>query len=318
MYYRINHKYNYLIRSGENKMKPHIYYTTLCSLMFLISSAAQAAGEMTELEINHPIASAQQLEIQSNVTTISAVLGSTSGTLIDDLDYFVFAAQEGDVITLDIDGGIGGTRSVDTALAVFNSTGKVLRSNDNALVADEGSIDKRDALIENFRPESSGNYVVAVSNYPRVYQKNGILANPLRVANGDYKLIISGVTPSVQQINIDIKPGNDELAPLNPKSKGKIPVALLSSKEFNALNADTTSLSFGSTGKEISLSHCNSGGDDFNNDGLLDLLCHFENQQAGFVQGDLEAILRGKQKTGSRFEGRALMKVVVPELRSGS
>ena len=48
--------------------------------------------------------------------------------------------------------------------------------------------------------------------------------------NGSYKLIISGVTPPelVQYMNIDIKPGGDEEARINPKAKGNIPVALLS------------------------------------------------------------------------------------------
>jgi len=295
-------------------MKPLNYQTTLLSLILLVSSSAQAANEATELEINHPLNRAQEIAIPGGNVAITAVLGNATGTVIDDLDYFVFSGTEGNIVTIDIDGGMGGIRSVDTILAIFDSNGQKLRENDDAPL-DEGSVSRYDARIENFRLPASGSYTVAVSNSPRFFSTDGIVTST-RIGNGDYKLLISGVTLPIQQINIDIKPGNDGLAPINPRSKGKIPVAILSSNEFNAMNADTSSLTFGSTGKEVSLSHCNPEGKDINNDGFVDLLCHFENQQAGFVQGDLEATLRGKLKGGSRFEGIGHLKVV-GEKRSG-
>ncbi|MFA6903149.1 MAG: DVUA0089 family protein [Gallionellaceae bacterium] len=296
-------------------MKP-LHYTTLLTFILLLSGHAQAASETTELEINHPLPLAQEIAIPGGNVTITAILGNVTGTAVDDLDYFVFSGQEGNIVTLDIDEGTGGLRSVDTVMAIFDSNGQMLRLNDDAYILDEGSIARYDSLIENFRLPVSGNYIVAVSNYPRYFSNGGNVSNGTRIANGDYKLLISGVTSPIQQINIDIKPGNDNLAPINPRSKGKIPVALLSSSEFNALDADIASLTFGSSGNEVSLSHCNTKGNDINNDGFPDLLCHFENQQAGFVQGDLEAVLRGKQAGGSRFEGRGLLKIV-PEKRSG-
>jgi hypothetical protein len=80
------------------------------------------------------------------------------------------------------------------------------------------------------------------------------------------------------------------------------------------MNVDTQSPTFGATGAEMSLSHCGRSGEDVNGDGRLDLVCHFENQKAGFEKGDLEGIVRGKMKWGSSFEGRGLLKVV-PEKR---
>jgi hypothetical protein len=297
-------------------MKPQNYQTTLFSLMLLISSAAQAADVTAESEVNDLIASAQRIEAPHGNAAVTAVLGRTSGTAINDLDFYSFSGQEGDVVTLDIDGGMGGLKNVDTVIALFDNNGKILRMNDDAASIDEGSISRYDSRIDNFRLPATGSYVVGVSSYPRYFLTGGSVSNPTRLQNGDYSLVISGLTPPVQQINIDIKPGNDGLAPINPKSRGKIPVAILSSKDFNALNADLASLTFGATGDEASLSHCNPEGVDINHDGFVDLLCHFENQLAGFEKGDLEGILSGKQLDGSRFEGRSFLKIV-PEKRTG-
>lgn len=285
----------------------------LVSGLLLAGNTAYAA-QIDESEINHPIGFAQRIDVGGSAT-IAGVLGNLSGADVNDIDYFVFHGMEGDVVTLDIDGGWGGVRAVDTLIAIFGgSNNEMLRSNDDASSVDEGSTSRADARLDNFRLPASGYYVVGVSNSPRYFVNGGGVTNPSRYKNGDYKLVISGVTPQVQQINIEIKPGNDGLAPINPRSNGKIPVALLSSAGFDAMNVDTQSLSFGATGAEKSLAHCGRNGEDVNGDGRLDLVCHFENQKAGFAKGDLEGIVQGTMKFGTRFEGRGLLKVV-PEKR---
>src|SRR5262249_45373826 len=68
-------------------------------------------------------------------------------------------------------------------------------------------------------------------------------------------------------VDISIKPGS-ELPPINTRSRGTIPVAIISTSSFNAVTAvDTTSLTFGRTGSEHSLGFCNAGGEDVNGDG---------------------------------------------------
>jgi hypothetical protein len=160
-------------------------------------------------------------------------------------------------------------------------------------------VSPRDALLVNVRLPVTGTYTVAVSD--------GSIAG----SNGSYTLIISGVTPapSAQQINIVVKPGDREISTLNPKSKGNIPVALLSSSEFDALAVDRASITFGATGDEDSLRRCNKEGFDVDGDGRLDLVCHFENQSAGFEFGDLEGIVKGRTAAGA-FEGRGFLKVL--------
>jgi hypothetical protein len=280
----------------------------------LFATGIGQAADIPEKEEN-PISSPQRIEISSGSATISGWLGKPGDLVgsVADTDFYEFYCLAGDVVTLDIDGGWGGARNVNTFLAVFQKTDSGItkeRENKNGgFPADEGSVDDKDARIDKFRPEKSGYYIVGVTTDSRAFNNDGSVRSGA-IGNGDYQLIISGITPQVQQINIEIKPGRDEVAPINPRSNGKIPVALLSSNGFDAMNVDTKSLTFGRTGEEMSLSHCARNGEDVNGDGRLDLVCHFENQQAGWVIGDLEAVVRGKMKYGTSIEGRGRLKVI--------
>lgn len=272
----------------------------------LVSTGALAIDEM---EVNHPANNAQNVPATSSVLSLGAVLGNGGA---DDVDYYVFDGTAGDVVTFDIDGGYGVGESVDTYMAVFGPGPdfKILRMNDDKSPVDEGSVSSRDSRIENFVLPSSGRYTVGVSNYPRYFKTGGEAANPGKGKTGDYQLIISGVTPQVKQIAIEVKPGSEELAPVNPKSKGKIPVALLGGVDFDVMTVDAASLTFGSTGDEASLFKCDWTGSDVNGDGRVDRVCHFENQQAGFEVGDLEGVLHGRMTDGTAIEGRAFLKVL--------
>ncbi len=295
----------------------------MLALAILLASSPLYAASLNEVEANHPIQSAQSLTVNGGEVTISAAIGVPGATEIittprgsmtvpastDDLDFVSFYARAGDVITIDVDNGIGGVQNVDTILAVFDSNKKVLRMNNVAATLDSGSASVDDARIDNFEVTATGVYYVGVSSYPRHFIDGGLVDTATGPA-GDYNLVITGVSPSTQQISIDIKPGSRELAPINPKSKGKIPVALLSGNGFSAMDVKPASLTFGSTGNEASLSKCNSAGEDVNGDGLLDLVCHFENQAAAFKASDLEGVVRGSTKSGAAFEGRGYLKVL--------
>jgi hypothetical protein len=263
-----------------------------------------------EQEENHPIQSAQTLVMDSSVMDIHAVLGEIGNSRVDDLDFFTFYGNAGDVVTLDIDAGFGGSQNVDTVLAVFDAEFTVLRMNDDSAV-DEGSTSEGDARIDNFVVPASGYYTVGVSNFPRYFKDGGGVDHANYVANGDYHLVIGGVSPEMMQVSIEVKPGNrNDWAPINPKARGRVPVALLSSDSFDAMAVDISTLTFGASGDEDSLSHCNKTGKDVNGDGKLDRLCHFYNQQAGFSKDSLEGIVRGRTVLGTVFEGRGFLKVV--------
>ena len=242
------------------------------------------------------------------------------GTDVQDLDvdFYVFEGRAGDLVTIDIDNGMkvrfSGLRNVDTIVALFGPGGRrLIENNDAALPLDAGSVHQFDARIDNYKLPENGRYVVGVSSNPRNFLDDGVLAsNTLgRDANGTYTLLISGVTPSLLRIDVEVRPGTpDAGAPLNAKSRGNTPVALLSSPEFDPAEVDQQTLRFGARGDEASFLRCHKGFADANADGKPDLLCHFDTQAAGFRTGDVAGIVTGRLKDGRRFEGRDALKLV--------
>lgn len=113
-------------------------------------------------------------------------------------------------------------------------------------------------------------------------------------------------------VDISIKPGAPPPVPVNTRSHGTIPVAILSTAAFDVVTSvDATSLTFGRTGDEHSLAFCNTGGEDVNGDGLPDLVCHFETQSTEFNPGDARGILKGKTFLGAAILGQEAI-VTVP------
>jgi len=120
---------------------------------------------------------------------------------------------------------------------------------------------------------------------------------------------IVGMVPATIQVAIDIKPGDDP-ASIQPSSNGKTPVAILSSATFNApAMVDQSTLTFGHTGDELSLSFC-SGAQDVNGDGLPDLVCHFDTRVASFQPGDVQGVLKGKTVQNIHFQGMDAIRIV--------
>jgi hypothetical protein len=129
-------------------------------------------------------------------------------------------------------------------------------------------------------------------------------------SNNNYKIFYASNTKPGVEIQIDIKPGSYPNI-INPRSKGKIPVAILSSMDFDATTEmDTESLTFGPTGGEESLNFCNRSTDDVNNDGYDDVVCHFYTKMTGFECGDEEGIMIGEMVDGTPFEGSDSVRIV--------
>lgn len=94
------------------------------------------------------------------------------------------------------------------------------------------------------------------------------------------------------KMGVMVKPGEDPT--INTRSRGKIAVAILSDPTFDApASVNRSSLTFGETGQERSLSFCDSAGRDVNQDGFADLVCHFDTDSTDFKAGDTEAVLNG-------------------------
>ena len=110
----------------------------------------------------------------------------------------------------------------------------------------------------------------------------------------------------VIDVDIDIRPGNPHNR-VNLASHGKIPVALLSSPDFDAPKmVQPATLRFGKTGTENSLSACPAAAD-LNHDKLPDLLCLFDTAATGLTADDTKAILKGITRTGEIMRAQAFM-----------
>jgi len=96
--------------------------------------------------------------------------------------------------------------------------------------------------------------------------------------------------PRPLRISIDVKPGVFPNT-VNPASKGKVPVAILSTAAFDATTMIPASVRFGAIGTEASAVH--SAIADVNADGRNDLILQFMISETGVVCGSTTGILTG-------------------------
>jgi hypothetical protein len=120
----------------------------------------------------------------------------------------------------------------------------------------------------------------------------------------------------VQVVGIDIKPGLKRIARIDPRSRRDIPVAILGARGFDVRKVDVSTLTFGRTGDEQSLKRCIQRPTRINRDRRPDLLCFFENQQAGFETTDDRGVLKGMTVDGKPFEGAGTLKVIAEKRKS--
>ena len=113
--------------------------------------------------------------------------------------------------------------------------------------------------------------------------------------------------PPFINVSVDIKP-DDANNSINPKSNGKIPVAILAKDGLDVSQINPATIRFGKTGEEDSLSHYAFA--DVNKDGNLDLMLHFKTKESGILCGDTKAYLNGKMMSGRAIKGSDLVRTV--------
>jgi hypothetical protein len=107
------------------------------------------------------------------------------------------------------------------------------------------------------------------------------------------------ITKAILEILIDLGPDC-----LNINGHGVIPVTILGSASFDVTQIDMATVLFGGLGLRV---RGNKGPlcsfDDDNGDGILDLVCHFEDDAGAWLPGNGQATLAGKLFNGFDFEG---------------
>jgi hypothetical protein len=109
----------------------------------------------------------------------------------------------------------------------------------------------------------------------------------------------------VATVEIDIKPGSVSNS-INPRSRGKVRVAILTTDAFDATTVDPTTVLFGTTGTKAA--PVQSSLEDV--DGDTDLILHFNTRDTGIACGDTSAILAGETRSGRSIEGSDALKTV--------
>lgn len=107
-------------------------------------------------------------------------------------------------------------------------------------------------------------------------------------------------------MEIDIKPGSDPNS-INLKSKGVVPVAVLTTDDFDATTVDPGTVRFGPGEAEAvhwALEDVDEDGDN------IDMILHFKTQETGIKAGDTEATLIGETYDETSIEGTGTVNIV--------
>ncbi len=101
-------------------------------------------------------------------------------------------------------------------------------------------------------------------------------------------------------VEVDIKPGGSPNS-INVGNKGVIPVAILTTDNFDATTIDPLSVRFGPSGARET--HGRGHIEDVDVDGDLDLVLHFRTQETGILCGDTSSSLTGVTFDGQLIQG---------------
>ena len=125
---------------------------------------------------------------------------------------------------------------------------------------------------------------------------------------GDAMTVLLNTTAVAEtQVTIDIKPASSENR-INPRSNGKIRVAVLTRDGFDATEVDPAGVRFGRTGTEAA--PVRFALRDVDGDGSTDLVLRFMIRQTGLACGDTSASLTGRTFGGQAISGSDSIRTV--------
>ena len=117
---------------------------------------------------------------------------------------------------------------------------------------------------------------------------------------------------SFTPVEIDIKPGSFPNS-INPGGKGVIPVAILTTPDFDASTVDGDTARFGPDEAEP----VHYALEDVDVDGDIDMILHFKTQETGIAEGDTEATLTAQTTGGTWIIGTDSVRTVPPKGKKG-
>lgn len=132
------------------------------------------------------------------------------------------------------------------------------------------------------------------------------LADPVFFSTSDFSGDINYFHKDLEhplQILIDIKPDSYPNS-INLKSKGSVPVAILTIDNFETIDVDPETILFA----DAEPTHWSI--EDVDDDGDMDILFHFKIQELNLIESSTDAVLIGNTYDGIEFEGIDLVNIV--------
>lgn len=168
---------------------------------------------------------------------------------------------------------------------------------------DASSIDQNlSRLLIGFDLADNGSYFSGSIDEVRIYDRALSQSEIAELASSN---------PPTLAVTIDIKPGSYPNS-INLGSAGVVPVAILSSSEFDARQVDPATVSL--AGAKVKLigkgDKFSCGAQDVDGDGLLDLVCHVVTAQFMIEPGDSVAVLEASTVDGQAIRGEDSIRIV--------
>ena len=136
-------------------------------------------------------------------------------------------------------------------------------------------------------------------SYSKAYAINaaGQIIGESETAGGEVHATLWTVTLA-RLVQVDIKPGNSQ-NPINPRSRGKLTLAILTDMDFDSSTVDADSVRFGPAQAAPVAYRLK----DIDDDGDYDLVLRFNTEQTGIACGDTEASLTAQTLDAEQITG---------------